>query len=44
MKRDEKGARSTHENDEKCAEFWWENLKCRDILEDLGVDEGVILK
>jgi hypothetical protein len=24
--------------------FWWENLKGRDHLKDLGIDERVILK
>jgi hypothetical protein len=26
------------------AEFWWENLKARDHLEDAGVDGRIILK
>ena len=26
------------------AGFWWENLRKRDNLEDLGVDERIIVK
>ena len=32
------------ERGEVHTEFWWGNLKERDHLEDLGVDESIILK
>jgi len=33
------GARSTHERDEKCIQYFWlEKLKERDHSEELGVD------
>jgi hypothetical protein len=30
--------------EEKCVQFWWGNLRGRDLLEDLDLDERVILK
>ena len=38
------GARGTYGEDEKCIEFWWDNPRERDQLEDLGIDEGTILR
>jgi hypothetical protein len=31
-----------HGRDEKCTEFWLVNLKGRNLLEDLGIDEDNI--
>jgi hypothetical protein len=39
------GARNKYVRDENvCVEFWFENLKKNDNLEDLGVDGRIILK
>jgi hypothetical protein len=35
---------STHAGEEICIVFWWGNMKGRNYLEGLGVDEGIILK
>jgi len=32
----------THEGEEKCCKFWWENPKETDYLEDPGVDGRII--
>jgi hypothetical protein len=37
------GACNPHGTDEKLKQFWLENLKGRDHLVDLGVDERIIL-
>ena len=33
-----------HIQEEMYIVYWWENLKERDSLEDLGIDERVVLK
>ena len=32
------GARSTYGGQARCVQFWWESLKARGYLGDLGVD------
>jgi hypothetical protein len=45
MREDEDGTRSMHGRDQICiGNFKWENLKGRDHLGELGVDEMIIIK
>jgi hypothetical protein len=43
-KKEVDGACDTYGEEDKCTEVWWEYLKERDQLQDVGLDRKVILK